>query len=120
MSARSLLPLAWVPLEHALQERRPVRLTYHGHRRLISPHALGWSRGRLVLLGYQSDEKDCTEPSPADTNKAWRCMFVDEIEHVVPSEDTAAWQSADNYDPKHPFSAIDAVIVAVESSGDGA
>ena len=47
-------------------------------------------------------------------------MFVDEVEDVVPAEESDDWQSAANYDPEHPFSAIDAVIVAVELGGDGA
>ena len=120
MSPRSLVPPAWLPLEQALRERRPVRLSYHGRRRLVSPHALGWSKNRLVLLGYQSDEGDRTGASPADPRTRWRCMFVDEVKDVVPAEETDDWQSADNYDPEHPFSAIDAVIVAVELGGDGA
>jgi hypothetical protein len=119
MSTRSLLPPAWVALEQALGERRPVWLSYHGRRRLVSPHALGWNKARLVVLGYQHDTTERATRSPVDAQTRWRCMFIDEIEHVAPAEKTDAWQSADNYDPKQPFSAIESVIVAAEPSGDG-
>jgi hypothetical protein len=119
MSPRSLVPDSWVPLEQALRERRPVRLSYHGRRRIVSPHALGWSKDRLVLLGYQSATRDAAGAC-ADPRTRWRCMFVDEVEDVVPAEESDDWQSAANYDPEHPFSAIDAVIVAVELAGGGA
>ena len=119
MSPRSLLPPAWLPLEHALQQRRPVSLSYHGRQRLVSPHALGWSKGRLVVLVYQSHTADGPTALRADPHTRWRCMFVDEVENVAAAEETCAWQSADNYDSKHPFSAIDSVIAAVEMVGDG-
>jgi len=49
-------PSAWEPLEAALLGHRPVTVSYHGHRRLVCPHALGWKegRGRAMLLAYQA------------------------------------------------------------------
>ena len=47
-------PPAWAALEDAMRRRRPVEIAYHGRRRTVSPHALGWKDGRAMLLAYQS------------------------------------------------------------------
>jgi len=112
----TLIPTAWAALEAALRERLPVRVTYHGHERVLCPHALGWHNGRPMLLGYQAGGWTSTGVLDADPRKRWRCLFVDEVGKVV-AEPGKAWASADNYDPTHPFSSIDDVAVAVSASG---
>jgi hypothetical protein len=109
-------PTAWAALEAALRERRPVRVTYHGHERVLCPHALGWKNGRPMLLGYQAGGWTSTGSLDADPRKRWRCLFVDEVGKVV-SEPGKAWAGADNYDPTHPFSSIDDVAVALPANG---
>jgi hypothetical protein len=108
----TLIATAWAELEEALRERRAVRVTYHGHERVLCPHALGWKNGRAMLLGYQAGGWTSTGALDADPRKRWRCLFVDEVGKVV-AEPGQTWQSADNYDPDHPFSSIDAVAFAV-------
>jgi hypothetical protein len=107
------LPAPWAPLEAALRQRRPVCVSYHGRQRLICPHALGWKNARPMVLGYQSGGQTSTGTLPADPRKRWRCLFVDEIDHVAAAEPASAWQSADNYNSAHPFNAIDEVSVAI-------
>ena len=99
----------WESLETALRARRPVHLCYHGRPRLISPHALGWKTGRPMLLGYQTSDPD----TAVDPRHQWRCMYIDEIEHVAPADTQTIWATANNYNPTHPFNTIDHVTIAV-------
>jgi len=78
-------PSAWEPLEAALRQRRPLRLTYHGRQRLMSPHALSWNHGRPMLLAYQTPTP-ATTTAHADSPPGWRCMYIDEI-HGIHSAD---------------------------------
>jgi hypothetical protein len=112
----TLIPTAWTTLEAALRERRPVRLSYHGHERVLCPHALGWKNGRPMLLGYQAGGWTSSGSLDPDPTKRWRCLFVDEVAKVV-AEPGGAWESADNYDPANPFRSIDDVAVAVSAEG---
>ncbi|MGH9012687.1 MAG: WYL domain-containing protein [Acidimicrobiia bacterium] len=102
-------PPAWGTLEDALRQRRPVRLTYHGRQRTVCPHALGWKRGRAMLLGYQTSE----HTQPVAPRPGWRNFYLDEIDDAVLAEPATTWQTADNYNASHPFSAIDHVTIAV-------
>jgi hypothetical protein len=106
-------PAAWAALEAALRQRRPVRVTYHGHQRLICPHALGWKNGRPMLLGYQTGGHTTTGTLPTDPRRRWRNFFVDHIDHVDPAEPANAWETADNYNHAHPFNTIDHLALAV-------
>jgi predicted DNA-binding transcriptional regulator YafY len=92
-------------LATALSDRRPVRISYHGTERLISPHALGWKTGRPLLLAYQT--------SNTTSSCGWRNFFVDEIDLVASSADDARWRSDAGYNPARPFSSIDEVAFAV-------
>ncbi|MGH9154466.1 MAG: WYL domain-containing protein [Acidimicrobiales bacterium] len=103
--------LAWEILEAALRGRRPVRLTYHGRQRTVSPHALGWKNGRAMLLAYQSAGPALAD-LPAEPRQGWRNLFVDDISDVA-FADAAGWQSADTYNACHPFNAIDRLSVAI-------
>jgi hypothetical protein len=114
MTTPPSLPVAWAPLETAVRQRRPVRLSYHGLQRLICPHALGWNKdGRPMLLGYQTGGQTTTGALPADPRRRWRCLFVDEVDQVDAADPASAWETADNYNWSHPFNAIDDVTVAI-------
>jgi hypothetical protein len=110
------LPPAWALLERALRERRAVQVSYHGRRRLVCPHALGWHNHRPLLLGYQIGGQTSSGTLPADPRKRWRCMFIDQIDDVVTTGTTIRWQTADNYNCSRPFNTIDHVVVAVGPS----
>jgi hypothetical protein len=106
------LPTAWAALQAALRARRPILVHYHGRQRVICPHALGWKAGRALLLGYQTGHTS-TGTLPADPRQRWRCLYVDEIDHVNSADMASPWQTADNYNNSHPFPAIDEVTIAV-------
>lgn len=105
-------PAAWACLETALRRRRPVQVAYHGRWRIVCPHALGWKNHRPMLLGYQIGGQTSTPALDHDPRKRWRCMFIDEIDHVV-ADATTPWQTADNYNPSRPFHAIDEVSLNI-------
>ena len=52
-------------------------------------------------------------PAPClDPRQRWRCLFIDEVDRVL-LDMSAPWATADNYNPAHPFPAIDEVSLAV-------
>jgi len=106
------LPTAWAHLHAALDERRPVAVAYHGLLRVVCPHALGWRHGRAMVLGYQVGGQTSTGHLDPDPAKRWRCMYIDEIERVA-TDVEAAWQTPANYNPQHPFNAIDQLSAAI-------
>ena len=106
-------PAAWACLEAALRQRRPVQVAYHGRRRIVCPHALGWKNARPMLLGYQIGGHTSSGALPADPRKRWRCMFVEEIDGVTDADPDTTWQTADNYNPSRPFNTIDHLTVAI-------
>ena len=109
MTTIAALPTTWAHLETALHQRQPVRITYHGRQRIICPHTLGQHNGRNIVLGYQTS----TGTLPADPRQRWRCMFVDDIDHITATDDTSTWGTADNYNPAHPFNANTDVTLAI-------
>ena len=108
------LPVAWPPLEAALRQRRPVRHSYHGRQRIICPHALGWNKnGRPIVLGYQTAGQTSTGALPPDPRRRWRCLFVDEVEHVALAEPPSACDTADHYNTSRPLHSIDDATIAI-------
>jgi hypothetical protein len=105
-------PAAWAVLEAALRQHRPVAVSYHGHQRIVCPHALGWKNNRPMLLAYQTGGHTSTGALPADPRNRWRCLFIDEVDQVVDAE-PATWATADNYNATHPFNAIDDLTIAI-------
>jgi hypothetical protein len=113
MTTVSTTSPAWAVLEAALRQRRPVLVSYHGRQRLVCPHAMGWKDNRPMLLAYQSGGQTSTGALAADPRKRWRCLYVDDIDHVVAAEAASAWRTADNYNSAHPFPAVDEVTIAI-------
>jgi hypothetical protein len=107
-------PPAWAPLEAALRARHPLSVCYHGRQRVVCPHALGWNNARPMLLGYQVGGQTSTGTLDPDPRKRWRCMYIDEIDHIHPDE-TTPWATADNYNASRPFRTIEQVALAVSS-----
>ena len=104
--------VAWARLAQALRQRRPVQVSYHGRQRTVCPHALGWKNHRAMLLAYQADGHTSPE-AHTDPRKRWRCLYLDHIEDVAVAENTAPWQTADNYNASRPFPTTVEVIVAI-------
>lgn len=109
-------PPAWATLAQALGERRPVRARYHGHERILCPHALGWKNGRPTVLAYQAGGTTSQGPVPADPRQRWRSLFVDEIEDAVLIDHP--WQTAENY--RRHFNGLDDIEVEIHEWPSGA
>lgn len=88
------LPPAWALLADCLARRHPLRVRYHGHDRILCPHALGWKNGRATVLSYQKAGSTSSGELPADTRQRWRSMFVDELE--APELVDGPWETASN------------------------
>lgn len=59
----------------ALAARRLVKFKYHGHTRVVEPHALGRVTGdRLALLGWQVSGGSGSGPTPD-----WRTFVLAEM-----------------------------------------
>lgn len=87
-------PPAWPLLEESLARRQPLKVRYHGHERILCPHALGWKNGRATVLSYQKAGSTSSGELPANNRQRWRSMFVDEIE--APELIDGSWETAPN------------------------
>jgi hypothetical protein len=107
----------WTALNIALRARRPVLVNYHGHQRLICPHALGWKAGRPMMLAYQTGGHTTSGSLDPDPTRRWRCLYIDQISDVIPADHASQWATADNYSPTRPFpaGAIDELAIAITS-----
>ena len=117
MTKTATIKTPWALLEAALRARRPVEVSYHGLRRLICPHALGWKQARPMVLGYQTGGETSTGTLDVDPRKRWRCMYLDEVAEVAAADPASLWATADNYNHLRPFAVIDEVAVAVIPDG---
>lgn len=108
--ASSDRPPAWAVLQAALTQRRPVRIGYHGHERVVCPHALGWKNGRAKALCYQTGGTTSTGPLPRDSTQRWRSLFIDQIHD--PTIIDGPWETADNY--THHSNGIDQMDLTAE------
>jgi hypothetical protein len=106
-------PPNWQPIESALRSRRPIWISYHGRHRLVCPHALGWKAGKAMLLAYQTGGQTSSGTLPPDPRQRWRCLYLDQIDQVQPADPASAWHTGENYNPAHPFPAIDTVTIAL-------
>jgi hypothetical protein len=97
----------------------PSRLALLPRRRcLICPHALGWHNNRPLVLAHQTGGETSSGALPVGPRQRWRVFFVDEAGDVV-ADIAAPWGTAENYNPAHPFPAVDEVVVAVPGPRDG-
>ncbi len=116
MTTTTSRPPAWGTLEAALRQQRPVQVTYHGHRRTVCPHALGWKDNKAMLLAYQTGGHTTSGTLPADPRRRWRNLFVDDIDHACLADPATTWQTAENYNAAHPFNSIDHLAIAIDAT----
>lgn len=105
----------WALLAHALRHRQPVAARYHGHHRILCPHALGFHHGRAMMLAYQSGGMTSTGPLPPDPRRRWRLMFIDHL-HDLQLVDQP-WHTPDNYAP-HSHGIAQLALATDQPSGD--
>jgi predicted DNA-binding transcriptional regulator YafY len=113
MTTTATVAARWEQIRSAVETRKPIWIAYHGRNRLVCPHALGWKTNRAMLLAYQTGGHTTTGTLPADPHQRWRCLYLDQIDHIQPADETSPWQTADNYNHAHPFPAIDTVTIAI-------
>jgi hypothetical protein len=65
-----------------------------------------------MVLGYQTGGDTHTGHLDPDPTKRWRCLYLDQIENIADADPACPWASADNYNPGHPFPAIDELLIA--------
>ena len=66
-------------LRDAILNRQQIIATYHGHRREMCPHILGYKSGRRHVLFFQFGG---TSGSGLPASGEWRCMDIDELHDV--------------------------------------
>ncbi len=67
----------------AIHDRCVLEFTYHGHPRVVEPHAYGLSRtGREMIRCYQTGGTSDSGMVPC-----WRPMLVGEIESLIVTEE---------------------------------
>jgi len=93
----------WAALSAALNDRQPIWVTYHGQRRLLCPHALGWHNRAPLVLAYQTGGHTSTGTLDPDPQRRWRCLRVDHIDATATADPDSPWGSATNYNPDAPF-----------------
>jgi hypothetical protein len=83
-------------VRRAVMSRSPIAATYHGCRRLLCPHQLGWNRRRqprVLCYQYGGDSESGLEPPGSSAN--WRCIAVEDLRDVELL--TGAWHTAPNH-----------------------
>lgn len=84
--APAVIPSEATPLLQALRERRVLTFRYHGHERVVEPHACGIAtNGERVLHGYQTAGGSVKGDLPG-----WRTFTLAEIGALVVTEKTFA------------------------------
>lgn len=89
-------PPVWMLLQRAVLDKQAVRLRYHGHDRIVCPHALGSNNGQLVTLVYQCAGTTSGAELPLDLHHRWRSLRLNDITEIEPLPQTP-WQTASNY-----------------------
>jgi hypothetical protein len=95
--------------------KQPIVAIYHGRKRLLCPHRLGWNKeGRPQALCYQYGGESRSglesEGSPAN----WRCVALEMLSRVELLE--GSWRTAPNH--SRPQSCVARVDVDAEDQPD--
>jgi len=81
----------------AVVNKHPISARYHGYRRLLCPHRIGWNRRRQPrVLCYQYGGESHSGLQAVGASANWRCIAVDELNQVELLFGTA-WHTAPNH-----------------------
>jgi predicted DNA-binding transcriptional regulator YafY len=90
-------------IRQALAERRLLKFKYHGHSRIVEPHALGHiTEDRRALLGWQVSGGSASEPPPG-----WRTFVLAEIKSLK--------LLRKKFDPRPDYDAMTSKLKPVEA-----
>jgi hypothetical protein len=90
----------------AMERRQQIICVYHGLRREMCPHTLGWKKGREKVLGYQFAGESSKGLPPGGE---WRCMFIDEISQIAAQD--GEWHTRDDH--LRPQTCVDDIALEV-------
>lgn len=96
---------AFLVIRQAILDRDQIVATYHGHRRELCPHVLGYKDGEEQALFLQFGGESGSGLS-ADPRQNWRCMPVGELTDVVARP--GPWHTAPN--DRRPQTCVDVVV----------
>ena len=96
-------------ITQAINNKQCVSFTFKGLERKMSPHIIGFKKGKRQALFYQYGGKSSSKLSIEETQN-WRCIRVNEIEDLKVIEDT--FQTPYNYSVEKQ-TCIDKVEAAV-------
>jgi len=65
-------------IEQAIRDKKVLEFNYSGHNRIVEPHVLGISNGKLQLLGYQIGGSSSSGGIPE-----WRRFDLNNISNLV-------------------------------------
>ena len=102
-----VLTFTFAQTKHALLERQLVSAMYHGFRREMCPHVLGWKDGREHALFFQVGG-DSSKGLPLAG--AWRCLDLSELSDV--SIHAGGWRTGPGY-YDNPQSCVDEIDVRI-------
>ena len=97
-------------LVEAIRNKQQLSVAYKHHPREICPHALGYKKGTLKLIGVQFGGSSESEGVITPDDPRWRCMFVDELLDIQVQD--GEWHTIDQH--SQPNTCIDDYIIEVE------
>jgi len=97
-------------IREAIGNKRNIEAEYQGKQRLMSPHTLGWKKGREQALFYQfGGESKSGLSGPGGTDN-WRCIPVAGLTNVK-MLDAGEWHTAENH--SRPQTCVDRIEIEV-------
>ena len=102
---------AYSVIRSAIVNKQSVEAVYQGHRRLMSPHVLGYSKtGREQALFYQFGGTSKSGLEPVGSPNNWRCIPVALLTEVRVM-DSGEWETGPNHSrPQTCVSSIDVEV----------
>ncbi len=101
----------YATIRKAVIDKHQVTGNYHGYRREMCPHVIGYKNGEAHVLCYQfgGDSQSGLQPDGSPQN--WRCIRIAEFTNV--SSRPGVWHSAPNH--SRPQRCVDQIDVEVKN-----
>ena len=98
---------AFALIRQAIVEKKLISAVYHGLRREMCPHVLGWKSGNEHALFFQVGGESRKGLPPEG---AWRCVNVSELSEVAIHD--GEWRTGPGY-YDNPQSCVDKIEVQI-------
>jgi hypothetical protein len=93
-------------ITNAIKQKKIITFNYHGHLRIVEPHALGIANGLLQVESYQIGGSSATGGLPN-----WRRFIVNHIPQIIITEQTF---NGKRVTPTGKHSSFDTIIAVVD------